>query len=150
MRWCFTDRIHKIENWKSISGRKLSSLEEYCLCEPLGREGVLPETLVVESCVELLRWLVAVSSDFKKTCMTTSIEEFNLSGACGMGEALEIIIDLVEHNEDMITARCSVSGRKCGIASGKIQVELCPLAECFDPAILAEQLKELYGPAHGK
>lgn len=150
MRWCLTDRIHKIENWKSISGRKLSSLEEYCLCEPLGRQGVIPETLVVESCVELLRWLIAVSSDFKKICILHSIEDFKLSGDCGMGEALEIMIEIVEHNGDMITAQCRVSGRKTEIATGKIQVELCPLAECFEPEILAEQLKELYGTAQGK
>lgn len=144
MRWCLTDRIHRIENWKSISGRKLSSLEEYCLCEPLGRKGVVPETLAVESCVELLRWLVTVSSGFKETCILGSIEDFKFSDVIGMGEALEIIIEVAGRDEKTLTAKCRVTGRKSEIASGMINVALCPLAECSEPEILAEQLKELY------
>ncbi|MFA6567041.1 MAG: hypothetical protein WCS96_02410 [Victivallales bacterium] len=149
MRWCFTDRIHKIEEWKYVSGRKLSSLEEHCLCEPLGRQGVLPETLVIESCISLLRWLVTVSSGFKKTCIVSSIEEFKFSDVSGMGEAFEMIIEVAGRDGETITASCRVSGRKSEIASGIIHVELCPLAESFEPEILAEQLKELYASAQG-
>ncbi len=147
MRWRLLDKVLQLEPWKSACGLKAVSFEEYVLYEPFGREGVLPESLVVESCVELIRWLVAESSDFEMTCLLEEVAEFEFSGEAGMGESLEIRATIVANESSRLVADCSVAVGEHRIARGRLGVGLVPMAESFDVEWMRGRWCELYATA---
>jgi 3-hydroxymyristoyl/3-hydroxydecanoyl-(acyl carrier protein) dehydratase len=146
MRWRFVDRVTAFEPWQHIAGRKAVSLEEYKLLEPLGREGVLPESLVMECCVELGRWLIAASTEFKQTCVLGGIDRFEFQAEAGMGAVLEVETRL-EGGAGAVPLRadCRVTAGGREVAGGKITLGLVPLAEGFDPDFTASMWSELRG-----
>ena len=146
MRWRFADRIIAFEPWARVAGRKAVSLEEYQLLDPLGREGVCPESLLLECCVEHVRWLVAASSGFQEACVLEEVEEFKFAGEAGMGAVLEVAAELSGTRRDgPIEAACRItcSGRE--LAAGRLRVGLVPLAEGFDPELTESLWRELHG-----
>jgi len=145
MRWRFVDKIESFQPWRSAAGRKAVSLEEYCLYEPLGRKGVLPESLILESCVQLVRWLVAKSSQFDSTCVLSEIESFSLLGEVGMGEVVGIAVAIISRGPDRLRAECRVCRDGETVARGALSVDLLPLAEGSDPAASKTIWRELYG-----
>ncbi len=149
MRWRFVDRVTAFESWRRIAGRKAVSLEEYKLPAPLGREGVLPESLVLECCVELGRWLAAASSDFRQACVLEEVAGFAFSGQAGMGDVLEIEVRLSEGGAGSasVRAECRVSTSAREVAAGRLVLGLVPLAEGFDPDFAASLWRELRGQA---
>jgi len=148
MRWRFVDRVTAFQPWLSIAGRKAVSLEEYKLLKPFGREGVLPESLVLESCVEHVRWLAAASSEFKQACVLEAVEGFNFPGQAGMGAVLEVEAKLAGGaGTSPLRADCRVTVSGKAIAAGKLVLGLVPLAEGFDPDFTASMWRELYAQA---
>ncbi|HOX07744.1 MAG TPA: hypothetical protein PK280_15195 [Planctomycetota bacterium] len=146
MRWRFVDRVTAFGPWQSIAGRKAVSLEEYKLLEPLGRQGVLPESLVLECCVELARWLVAASSDFRQACVLEGIDGFEFRSEAVMGEILEVEARLTGSPEaGPLRAECRVKVGAREVAGGSIALGLVPLAEGFDPDFTASMWRELHG-----
>ena len=143
MRWRFVDRIDEFEPWARISGRKSVSLEEHSLLARLGREGVLPESLMVESCVQLARWLVAKSSGFEQTCLLAGIDNFTVEREVGMGESLLMTLVVRDRSEDNFRVDCEVGDA----AQGELLLTLIPLAETCDPENTATMWHEIYGQA---
>ena len=168
MRWQFTDKLELLQPWQSLRGTKAVSLEEYCLCEPLGREGVLPESIVIECCVHVAQWLVARSSGFRLTCELEAIDAFRFTGEAARGEVIAIDVNATpDFQEDVaggrLHARCSVScidgfsridgfNRIDGfsrsdrlIAEGGLCVRLLPLAGYLDRETTEAMWRELHG-----
>ena len=144
MRWRLLDRVVHLETWKSARGIKAVSFEEYTLREPFGREGTLPESLVMESCVELVRWLVAGSSDFEMTCLLDEVAEFSFSGKAGMGESLDVRATIVAKESSRLVVECSIAVGEREIARGQLRVGLVPMAESFDVEWMRGRWDELY------
>ena len=147
MRWRMLDRVDEMVPWASISGRKAVSLEEYMLLEPFGRPGVLPESLVLASCVELARWLVAASSDFALTAVLHELSGFSLTDSAGMGQVLELTAEVRSRSADELEVECRVASAGRPLATGTLALGLTPSVECFDPAALAVAWGELYAKA---
>jgi hypothetical protein len=156
MRWRFVDRVTAFEPWLRIAGRKAVSLEEYKLLRPFGREGVLPETLVLECCVEHLRWLIAASSGFRQACVLEEVVSFAFSTPAGMGAVLEVDVRLTGPGrvpagepspERSLEAECRVRAVGVEVASGRIRAGLVPLADGFDPGFVQGLWKDLHGQA---
>ncbi len=147
MRWRLVDRVTAFEPWCAIAGAKAVSLEEYYLLEPLGRQGVLPEALVIECCVELVRWLVAASSSFEQGATLTGIEGFAFRREVGIGELLRSDIRLNGRREEQFAAECRVASGSTPVASGRLTFALTPLDEWFEPEELAGLWQELHGAA---
>ena len=144
MRWRFVDRVTAFEPWRLAEGVKALSLEEYSLCEPLGRKGVAPESLVLETCVHLLRWLVMRSSDFSQTCLLAQIDAFSFAREVGMGDVLVIFVTVVRQDGGRLAAECRVRCRDQSVARGVLTVELLDLAEALDPELAQATWRELY------
>lgn len=145
MRWRFVDKILGFEEWKSIRCRKAISLEEYYLLEPLGRKGVLPENLVLECCVEAVRWLVAGSTQFINTSMLAEVESFRFNNQAKAGNVLEIGINISEYTDQYVSAECSVKTEGGSIASGRLVCDLAALNDIFDPDYVKSLWREIYG-----
>ena len=147
MRWRFVDKVTSLEPWRRITGRKAVSLEEYYLLERTGREGVLPESLVVECCVELVRWLVAASSSFALMSALEEIDGFTFARTAAIGELLRLDAEVAEKDDSIISTECQVTVNGTAIASGRLRSCLLPLGVGFEPGELEGLWRELYGPA---
>ena len=147
MRWRFADRIDEFHPWAFIRGRKGISLEEYSLLERFGRSGVLPETLVLESCVHFARWLVSASSEWNASCLLKDIMDFTYESEARMGNNLRIDVSVKERAGDCVWMQCAVSTGERSIARGRLVLDLVPLANLQDPESLKILWQELYGKA---
>lgn len=147
MHWRFIDRVDSFEPWEAIAGTKAISFEEYSLLKPFGRKGDFPEGLVIECCVELLRWLVSASSEFRKTSALVEIRDFRLARVAKLGAVLEVAAEVEERSEEALLARCSVAMSGESVAAGPLGVSLVPLQGSFDPELVSGMWRELYGAA---
>ena len=147
MRWHFLDRVIRFEAWKAIEGRKAVSLEEYSLLEPFGRKGCLPESLVIESCVHLARWLVVASSSFEQTCSLSAIERFEFERETVPGSALTLVLAVVGRQEGSIRLSCRVHAGGQPVGGGELTVATAPLRETATAEDMRTLWQELYGKA---
>ena len=143
MHWRFVDRILEFDPWEALRSRKTVSFEEYTLLERHGRAGAFPECLVVESCVESVRWLVAASSGFESVSALAEVGDFSFRREIGMGDALEIAVIVHEHDGNRIQVECRVCLAakrnvtesivpETVVAQGTLVLEMVPLLESFE------------------
>ena len=147
MRWRFVDKVTALEPWQQIAGRKAVSLEEYYLLQPLGREGVLPESLLIECCVELVRWLITASSSFEWAALLGGIEEFVFERPARMGDLLQFDVRVIERSERELSADCRVNSEAVAVASGRLAFALVPLHKLSTRGELEGLWQELYDTA---
>jgi hypothetical protein len=144
MRWRFVDRVVSIEPWKRARAEKCVSLEEYFLLERLGRRGTLPESLFLASFVELARWLVIVSSEFRESALLTEIANFRICRSLSMGAVLGMDVAVVGRTADALTLRAQ--GGSCGAAvcEGTLTLAPCPLGKLSTTATARRLWQELH------
>jgi 3-hydroxymyristoyl/3-hydroxydecanoyl-(acyl carrier protein) dehydratase len=147
MRWCFVDRIESYLEWKSITALKAVSFEEFYLLEKQGRQGEFPESLLLETCVEALRWLIVRSSGFQRTSALHSVEAFKLHTPARCGDVLRLTVTIQNCSPDYVSALCTVLCQRAILAEGKISAVTMPLDLNFDPSLLQGTWKELHGKA---
>ena len=145
MRWRFVDSITRFEAWTAAEGRKTVSLEEYSLLEPLGRKGCLPESLLVETCVQLGRWLVVKSSDFERTCMLSEIDRFAFVRETAPGWTLSLAVRVTGTDADSLNLACSVTEGTLPVGAGNVRVSLAPLGIWAATEDVRAIWRELYG-----
>ena len=146
MRWRFVDKIESLQPWQAAAGRKAISFEEFSLYEPLGRKGVLPASLVLESCVHLVRWLVAASSEFASTCLLSEVERFALRREVGMGDSLAIAATVLAREPERLRVECRADCAGSAVAEGVLSVDVLPLAACASPRETRSLWRELSAP----
>jgi len=147
MRWRFVDRIDGFEPWVSARGRKSISLEEYSLLEPFGRKGIFPETLALESCVHLARWLVVRSSGFQNGCLISGVDDFVFRDEVGMGDTLDVNVVVLKKDEKTIQVGCEATHGRQSVCQGTLTLDLITLKDILDPEPLIALWQELYGKA---
>jgi 3-hydroxymyristoyl/3-hydroxydecanoyl-(acyl carrier protein) dehydratase len=133
MKFRFVDRIEAWEPWRRISGRKTVSFEEYSVKEPFGDEPHLPESLVLESLLQLGNWLVLLSSDFRTASVLLGLDEIRFQGTLRPGERLDMRVDLLQRREDgfVFAGEGTADGRR--VVTG---------ARCLAGAIAADALND--------
>jgi 3-hydroxyacyl-[acyl-carrier-protein] dehydratase len=95
--------VDKILSWaphERIVGVKAVSFEEYSLKEAFGDEPRLPETLLLESFLQLGNWLILLSSDFQQMGMVVRIAEVRFHDALRPGQRLQMEVKLARQRED--------------------------------------------------
>jgi 3-hydroxymyristoyl/3-hydroxydecanoyl-(acyl carrier protein) dehydratase len=147
LRWRFVDRITALEPWRLAGGRKAVSLEEYYLLEPLGREGVLPESLLLEACAELVRWLVLAGSSFRQLALLGEVERFAFRRPVRLSEVLDLQAEVVERTDAALRAACRALDRGETVAEGRLALALMPLDEPDTVQALRERWLELHADA---
>jgi len=147
VHWRLLDRIDRFEPGRAIAGTKAISLEEYVLLRPFGRTGRFPESLVLECCVELVRWFVAASSGFAQTSYLSEVREFRIERETNTGDVLGVSASLARRDEQTIEMQCRVDCGDNHVAHGTVAFDLMPLAEAFDRAFIEGMWRELNGSA---
>lgn len=145
MRWQFIDKITEVVDWKSIEAVKAVSFEEYQLYVPLGRQGVFPESLLIESCTEMIRYLVIYSSLHKTTALLSEVTNFKIHDPAEKGAYLILSAQVKKKNNEFVYAECTINCGKQVVASGQLTCKLNPLDEYIDPIYMSEKMREVYG-----
>jgi hypothetical protein len=156
VHWRFLDRVIAFREWEAAESVKAISLEEYNLLAPHGRHGDFPESLVLECCVENVRWLVAASSDFGLTSVLIEVSGFRFERKTGVGDRLRIAANVVERCASNLRVECRVTHvaapssahvdqAEAVVATGALLFETLPLEEGFE----REDLIALWNEIHG-
>lgn len=117
MRWQLVDKIDSISPWKSAAGTKVVSFEEYSLKKLWDEKGIFPNTLLIESVLQLGAWLIIYSSGFKIQPLIVKIDKINFKHNAKMGDVLNLKAKMLSRNEYGVV----MSGRV--FSDGKLIVE---------------------------
>jgi 3-hydroxyacyl-[acyl-carrier-protein] dehydratase len=142
--------VDKILSWtphQQITGIKAVSFEEYCLKEAFGDEPRLPETLVLESFLQLGNWLLLLSSDFTQMGMVIRISEVRFRDFLRPGQHLRMDVELARQNEDgfELSGEGQVNGRAVMSGVGCLAVPV-PAAEYLNADDMRVLFSEMYQP----
>jgi len=147
MKFRLVDKIVSWSPYQRIAGIKAVSFEEYCLKESFGDEPRLPESLLLESFLQLGNWLILLSSDYKETGMVIRISEVRFEGFLLPGQQLRMEVTLARRREDgfEMSGEGKVDGRPVITGLGCLSVPV-PAADLVDPADLRVLFSEIYEP----
>jgi len=147
MRFRFVDQITEWRSGKFIAGLKTVSLEEYTLREAFGADPSLPETLVLESILQLGNWLIILTSDFQQMGMLARIDRVQFIRPLRPGETLRMRVKVVRFREDGVLFDGSgLVGDKPAIRGTGCLAPLVPLDDYEDPADLQVLSEEIARP----
>jgi 3-hydroxymyristoyl/3-hydroxydecanoyl-(acyl carrier protein) dehydratase len=148
MKWRFVDRILSWTPNERITGIKAVSFEEYSLKDAFGGEAFLPETLLLESFMQLGNWLILLSSDFNEMGMVVRISEVRFHEPLLPAQQVRMEVRLSRRREDgfELSGEGRVNGKSIITGLGCLAVPL-PTKECVDPADLRVVFSEIYQPA---
>jgi hypothetical protein len=147
VRWFFVDRVLEYEPWRRIVTRKAISLEEYYLHAPLGREGVFPESLLLECCAESAWWLLAASSSFTQVAEMTDVPLLTLTREATAGTVLTVTLTTDKPFTPSLPFHLciDVTGDTQPIACGQLICRPAPLTEHSRTSLVRSRWEELYG-----
>jgi 3-hydroxymyristoyl/3-hydroxydecanoyl-(acyl carrier protein) dehydratase len=100
MKFRFVDKITSWSPYGQITGIKAVSFEEYCLKDAFGEVPRLPETLLLESFLQLGNWLILLSSDFETMAMAVRISQVSFREPLRPGRQLRMTVSLTRQRAD--------------------------------------------------
>lgn len=147
MKYRFVDKITSWSPYREITGVKAVSFEEYCLKDAFGDVPSLPQSLLLESFLQLGNWLILLSSDFTTLAMPVRIAEVRYHGPLLPGRQLRMAVRVTRQREDgiemsgegCVDGRLTISGLGC-LAAPVMAAELA------DPDALRVLFAEIYEP----
>jgi 3-hydroxymyristoyl/3-hydroxydecanoyl-(acyl carrier protein) dehydratase len=147
MKFRLVDKILSWSPHERIVGVKAVSFEEYSLKEPFGAEAGLPETLLLESFLQLGNWLILLSSDFQEMGMVARISEVRFHGRLGPGQALRLGVRVVRRRPEglELAGEGRVNGHAIIAGLGCLAVPV-PAATYMNPNDLRVLFSEIYQP----
>jgi 3-hydroxymyristoyl/3-hydroxydecanoyl-(acyl carrier protein) dehydratase len=147
MKLRLVDKILGWSPYERITGVKAVSFEEYCLKEPFGDEARLPETLLLESFLQLGNWLILLSSDFARMGMVIRITELRFDGYLLPGQRVRMEVSMSREREDgfEFSGQGHVDGRSVIRGGGCLAVPV-PAAQYLDPEGCRVVFSEIYEP----
>ena len=135
MRWRLIDRITEYRRGELIAGRIAVSFEQSLLPEPLGRDGVLPDSLLVGAAAELALWAAGEASAWKNGAELSEIDDLRFLQPAVHAELLTLRL--------ACDGTLAVSGDLGAAAAGHLEFIPVALAPLIDPRLLAEDWEVL-------
>lgn len=147
MKFRLVDKITSWSPYQRIEGIKTVSFEEYCLKEAFGEAPRLPETLLLESLLQLGNWLILLSSDFKNMGVVARISEVRFHDFLPPGGQLRMEVTVARQRDDgfelsgegRVDDRVIISGLGCLTVPA-------PAADYVNPDDLRVLFSEIYEP----
>jgi 3-hydroxyacyl-[acyl-carrier-protein] dehydratase len=151
MKFRMVDQIIGWEPGRSITGIKAVSFEEYRCRAALGAAESLPESLVLESLLQLGNWLLVLSSDYVWMGLVRDIERAEFHSALRPGERMRMEVSSRggENGSVLLDGRGSVDGREV-VRVEAWRAEYCPLAQYMSADDLRVLFSEIHHPPGGK
>jgi len=150
MKFRMVDQIVSWESKQRICGVKAVSFEEYSLTAPFGGPARLPETLLLESFLQLGNWLIILSSDFTKMGLVIRLQRIFFEGAVMPGERLVMELTVRSYRDDgvLFDGAGRVGTRLVATGEGCLAVPV-ELASYCDPDDLRVLFSEIHRPQEG-
>ncbi len=147
MRFRFVDRILAWAPHEQIRGVKTVSFEECCLKEPFGGPPHLPETLALESFLQLGNWLILLFTDFRQFGLITRIGTAQFEQSIEAGQQLVMELKVTRRRDEgwEISGQGWVDGRVVMRGFGCLAMAVAA-ESCTDPADLRTVFSEIYRP----
>ena len=147
MKFRFVDKITSWVPDRQITGIKAVSFEEYCLKDAFGDEPRLPETLLLESFLQLGNWLILLSSDFKSMGAVVRISEVRFHDFLPPGQQLHMKVTVARQRAEgfELAGEGSVDGRVIITGFGCLAAPV-PAAEYVNPDDLRVLFSEIFEP----
>jgi 3-hydroxyacyl-[acyl-carrier-protein] dehydratase len=144
MNFRLVDRILDWSPYDHISGVKAVSFEEYCLKEQFGDEPRLPETLLLESFLQLGNWLILLSSGFTCIGLVIRISEVRFENYLRPGQSLRLDVKVTRKRKDgfELTGEGRVNGRRIIQGLGCLALPV-PAIDYVDPEDLRVLFSEI-------
>lgn len=139
MRWKLIDRITAYRRGATIAGLVAVPFEGAILLEPLGRDGVWPESLVLAAGCELALWAAAEASAWQTGAELAGVDGLRFTRAPVHAELLTLRLDA--------DGAFCMTGDAGASAGGRLSFTPVALADLLDPRVLAEDWEVLRGPA---
>lgn len=147
MKFRLVDQITAWSPYQSIRGVKSVSFEEYQLKEAFGGAPSLPESLLLESFLQLGNWLLLLSSDFALMAVAVRLAEVRFEGALAPGQRVVMDVRMTRRRADgfqydgegRVAGRLVISGQACLAAP-------VPAGDYADPEDLRILFSEIYRP----
>ena len=151
MKFRMVDQILAWEAKRFIRGTKVVSFEEYCLRQSQGTGEHLPESLLLESLLQLGNWLVILSSQFTQLGMVCAIERVEFCSALGPGEQMSVEVSVGDWGQSGMTFHGQgLAGNREVVRVQEWRVECGPLAEYIAPEDLRVLYSEIHRPRRGE
>ena len=145
MKFRMVDKILDWQSQKFIRGTKTVSFEEYNLKSVFGDEPRLPESLIMESVLQLGNWLIVLSSDFTQMGLVVRTQEITFNDILRPGEKLEMEIRARIYRADGIVLDGIAKLGERVIATGKgclaVPVPLIEYCNADDLRVLYSEIK---------
>ncbi len=144
MKLRMVDRITAWEPFARIAGSKVVSFEEYCLYEPFGGPARLPESLLLESFLQLGNWLILLSTNFAEMGFIARLGRIEFSELVLPGERLDMDVRVDSRREDgwLLSGVGTAGGR--GVIRGEACLAtLVPAAEYVDASDIRVLFSEI-------
>ncbi len=138
MKYRLIDHITAWEPGGRIAGRAVVGFEAAISLEPLGRDGCLPESLVLGMAAELAWWAEAAASGFTRAALPAGAEAVRFRQTPVHAERLELELDAA-------SGAFRLAGDRGAAADGRLELAICALAGLADPRTVAEDWAVLRG-----
>ena len=147
MKFRLVDRILSWTPHQRIRGLKAVSFEEYSLKAAWGEEGRLPETLLLESVLQLGNWLILLSTDFRQMGLVVKLGRVEFLDALKLGQQAEIEVTLRQGREEgfVLSGAGRVEGRPIITGVECLAVPV-PADDYVSPEDLRVVFSEIYRP----
>jgi len=147
MKFRFVDKIIRWRPYQSITGLKAVSFEEYNLKEAFGGDAHLPESLLLESFLQLGNWLFWLSSDFAEMALVVRITSVQFHHGLMPGQTVRMEVTLERRHEHgyELAAAGTVNGQPIISGRGCLAVPV-RAADFVDPESLRVLFSEIYQP----
>jgi 3-hydroxyacyl-[acyl-carrier-protein] dehydratase len=136
MRFLFIDRIASIEREKSARGRKVLAMSEDYFEHHFPFSPVMPGVLMLQALVELSRWLVLYSTDFRFYCLLSTLHLLKIRAAAQPGDVLEAEVDWAESKDEAVLFSGRVFKEGALIADARFENRLVEIADSRDSEAL--------------
>ncbi len=140
MRYRLIDRIPAYERGRSITGIHTVGFGNAILSEVVGRDGCLPESLVLAAACELAWWASAEASGWTRAVLPVAVTGFTFTQVPVHAERLTLVLEL--HPD---AAAVSVTGDRGAASGGRLELAERDLASLADAQVVAEDWLVLRG-----
>jgi 3-hydroxymyristoyl/3-hydroxydecanoyl-(acyl carrier protein) dehydratase len=146
MKFRLVDKIVSWQRYRRIRGIKAVSFEEYCLKEPFGDEGRLPELLMLESVLQLGNWLILLSSDFVQMGLVVKLPTVHFLGPLPAGRQMRMEVNLLRQGEEGFVFLGEGHFEERVLIRGECLAVPVPARDYVNPDDLRVLFSEIYQP----
>ena len=144
MRFLFLDRLLRLEDGAEIVVRKNVSNSEDFFAEHFEGRPIMPGCLILETCDQAARLLLAKSSGFETLPCLERVEQAKMQHFVQPGDLLEVRATVAGRTEDGVAVRVSAAVGERVVARASLSYRLIPATADTLTGRACRRMREFY------